>query len=84
MIDRLLRKLRARDDVDAIEEAALREMVSVTKDIPADRTVIRADVQLDACMLLVSGLMCRFKDLPTAFARSPNCTWRVTSRTFTA
>ena len=64
MIERHLRKLRARDDVDAAEEAALREMVSVTKDFPADRTVIRADVQLDSCMLLISGLMCRFKDLP--------------------
>jgi CRP-like cAMP-binding protein len=64
MIDRHLMKLRARDEVSAAEESALREMISEVRDFPADRTIIRSNMQLEVSMLILSGLMCRFKDLP--------------------
>ena len=64
MIDRHLMKLRARDEVSAAEESALREMISEVRDFPADRTIIRSNVHLESSMLILSGLMCRFKDLP--------------------
>lgn len=63
MIDRLLLKLRARDDVSADEEAILRDSVSATRDVGADVTVVHADVDLVVSTILLDGLMCRYKDL---------------------
>lgn len=63
MIDRHLRKLRARDDISAEEEAAIRSAVSEYRDMPADDTFIHADEQLDHSTLLLDGLICRYKDL---------------------
>lgn len=63
MIEKLLLKLRARDDVDAQEEAALRSLVDRVEEIPADRTIIRAEEELRVSTLLIEGLMCRYKDL---------------------
>ncbi|MEA3014608.1 MAG: hypothetical protein QOD42_3153 [Sphingomonadales bacterium] len=63
MIDKLLLKLRARDEVDAAEEEALRAAVAEQRDLPADRTFIREGQELDASTLLVEGLICRYKDL---------------------
>lgn len=63
MIERHLMKLRARDDVSAEEERAIRDAVSEYRDYPADRTVIRANEELDHSTLLLDGMMCRYKDL---------------------
>lgn len=63
MIDKLLMKLSARDEVGAEEEAALRDAVGDVVDVPADRTVIRVGQELNQSTLLVEGLMCRYKDL---------------------
>ena len=63
MIEKLLMKLSARDEVSAEEAAALRDAVGDPVDIPADRTVIRVGQDLNESTLLVEGLMCRYKDL---------------------
>jgi CRP-like cAMP-binding protein len=63
MIDKHLMKLRARDDITAEEEQAIRDAVSEVKDYPADRTFIRAGEVLSHSTLLLDGLICRYKDL---------------------
>lgn len=63
VIEKLLLKLAARDEVSAEEEAALREVVGDPVDVPSDKTVIRVGQELSESTLLVEGLMCRYKDL---------------------
>lgn len=63
MIEKLLMKLNVRDRLSAEEEAALRALPAVTKDVPADKTIIRAGEDLNESTLLLDGLMCRYKDL---------------------
>ena len=62
-VQRLLLKLRARDDVSDREEQVLRGAVSAIEDFPAGRTVVRAGAPLSHSMLVVDGLVARFKDL---------------------
>ena len=59
----LLLKLRARDEVDAEEEAVLRASISEVKEIPAAKVIVRAGVPLTQCTLLVDGFVCRYRDL---------------------
>jgi CRP-like cAMP-binding protein len=63
VIDKHLMKLRARDEVSQEEEQAIRDAVSEIRDVPADRTFVRADEKLDHSTILLEGLMCRAKDL---------------------
>ncbi|RYD89702.1 MAG: Crp/Fnr family transcriptional regulator [Sphingomonadales bacterium] len=63
VIEKYLMKLRARDPVSAIEEAAIRESIADVVHYPADHTFIRAGQKLTYSTLLVEGLMCRYKDL---------------------
>jgi CRP-like cAMP-binding protein len=63
MIEAHLKKLRARDDVSAEEERAIRSAVAEIKTFDSDKTVVRADVELDSSMFLLEGFMCRYKDL---------------------
>ena len=63
MIERHLMKLRARSPVSAEEEKAIRDAVAEINSYPSDQTVIRAGVRLSVSMLLLDGLMCRYKDL---------------------
>jgi CRP-like cAMP-binding protein len=63
MIDRHLMKLRARDEIDAQEEAAIRWAVAGTRELPSDRIAIRAGETLDHSTLLLDGVMARYKDL---------------------
>jgi CRP-like cAMP-binding protein len=63
MIDRLLMKLRRRDDVSAAEEAVLRRIAGAPQRVERRRTVIREGDLLDRSMLLLDGLACRYKDL---------------------
>lgn len=62
-MDKLLLKLRARDQVSEAEEATLREALGQIKDFAADQVVIRAFQDLSVSVLLLDGFMCRFKDL---------------------
>ena len=65
MIDVHLKKLRARDDISAEEEQAIRGLVSQVIDIPEDRTFIRHGVELHQSTLLLEGWLARAKDLPS-------------------
>jgi CRP-like cAMP-binding protein len=63
MIDKHLLKLRARDDISAEEEQALRDAVADVVDYPADHTFIHAGRELSHSTLLLDGIMGRYKDL---------------------
>lgn len=63
MIERHLLKLRARDDVSAEEEAAIRAAVSHLIDVRADRLAVRAGESMDHSMILLSGIAARRKDM---------------------
>ena len=63
MIELHLMRLRARDEISAEEEAALRGAFCEEQDIASDTTFIRAGVELSVSTLLLEGLMCRYKDL---------------------
>lgn len=63
MIERLLMKLRARDEVSAAEEQALRAAVSHVREHPADTVIVREGELLNESILLLDGLLGRFKDL---------------------
>jgi CRP-like cAMP-binding protein len=56
-------KLRARDSVSAEEERAIRGVIGEVRDVPADTTVIRAGDLLDVSVMLLDGILCRYKDL---------------------
>jgi CRP-like cAMP-binding protein len=63
MIEAHLMKLRVRHSISAEEEAAIRAVIRETREIPSDRTFIRAGDELNFSTLLLDGLMCRYKDL---------------------
>lgn len=63
MIERHIAKLRARDELSAEEEQAIRSAVSEYRDYPSDKVIIRPRVELDHSTLLLDGFMCRYKDL---------------------
>lgn len=63
MIDRHLMKLRARDDLSVEEEEAIRGSVAEIRECPADKTFVKAGVDLDHCSILLDGIACRHKDL---------------------
>jgi CRP-like cAMP-binding protein len=62
-MERLLRKLRARDVVSAGEEEILRASIVEIKQVPANRVLVKAGVTLSHCTLLIDGLVARYKDL---------------------
>jgi CRP-like cAMP-binding protein len=63
MIDKHLMKLRARDDISADEEKALRDALGEVINYPADYTFIAPGQELDCSTLLLDGILCRYKDL---------------------
>lgn len=63
MIERLLLKLRVRDILSAAEEAALLSLIDNVEEVPAKKLVVARGVPLRHSILLLDGLMCRFKDL---------------------
>ena len=63
MIEKALLKLKARDAMSGQEERVLRDAVARTEDVPSDKIVVRAGVELNVSILLLDGLMCRYKDL---------------------
>ena len=62
-VQRLLMKLRARDSVSDEEEVVLRGAVSGVEEHQAGRTLVRAGVPLSHSMLVIDGIVTRFKDL---------------------
>jgi CRP-like cAMP-binding protein len=63
MIDAFLMKLRARDEVSAEEERALRGAVGEVREIASDKAIVRAGEEIRESTLLLDGLLCRYKDL---------------------
>jgi CRP-like cAMP-binding protein len=63
MIERHLAKLRARDEISAEEEEAIRSSIADVREVPADRRIVRAEEPVNVCTILVSGIACRHKDL---------------------
>lgn len=63
MIDKLLLKLRTRDEIGAEEEAALRSLGGEPREIRPNRVIIKANEILDRSILLLDGMVSRFKDL---------------------
>jgi len=63
LIDRHLMKLRARDELSAEEEQAIRDSVAEIRDYPADKTFIRVAEELNHSSLLLKGIASRHKDL---------------------
>lgn len=63
VIDAHIRKVRARDDLTDAEEQAIRALFTEVRDVPADRPVIRAGEEVTVSLLLLDGLLCRYKDL---------------------
>jgi len=63
MIDAHLLKLKARDTLSKAEEQAIREAIGEVREVPADRTIIRAGEELSVSALLIEGILCRYKDL---------------------
>ena len=64
MLDAHLKKLRARDDISAAEEQAIRAGVREVIKVPADGLVVRANQPLEVCTILLSGIAARQKDMP--------------------
>jgi CRP-like cAMP-binding protein len=71
LIEKHLLKLRARDDVSAEEEEAIRGLISHTVDAPADRIFIHAGQDLTESTLLLEGWMARAKDLRSGQRQLP-------------
>lgn len=65
MLEKHLMKLRARDQVSAEEEQAIRGLVANVIEHPADRTIVHAGQELRESLLLLNGWLARAKDLPT-------------------
>lgn len=63
MIDKLFLKLRVRDLLSPQEEQALRETIVECEDVPGKRTLLKRGVPLNRSILLLDGLVCRYKDL---------------------
>ena len=59
----LVRKLRVRDTLSDAEEQVLRDSVSEVRDVPPAKVIVRNGSDLDVSTLLVSGIICRYKDL---------------------
>jgi len=63
MIEKAILKLKARDTLSAEEEAVLRDAVGRIVEIGSDKVVVHAGEELTFSVLLLDGLMCRYKDL---------------------
>ncbi|HJQ18208.1 MAG TPA: Crp/Fnr family transcriptional regulator [Allosphingosinicella sp.] len=62
-VDALVRKLRVRDALSAVEEQVLRASVSATREVGAGKVIIRAGSEVNESTLLVQGIIARYKDL---------------------
>jgi CRP-like cAMP-binding protein len=62
-IERLLRKLRVRDEVSSHEAEVLRAGCDEVRDVPSNRVLIRAGAPLTHSTLVVDGILARYKDL---------------------
>lgn len=64
MIEKHLMKLRARDEISAEEEAAIRASVKDVISVAADRVAVREGEPMSYSTILLTGIAARRKDLP--------------------
>ena len=64
MIDCLFRKLDRRSSLDEVERAALTEAMTRVIEFRPRQTIVQPQVVQNASNLLLSGIVCRYKDLP--------------------
>src|SRR3954453_18801809 len=64
MIEKHLMKLRARDEISAEEEAAIRASVKDVISVAADRVAVREGDPMSFSTILLTGIAARRKDLP--------------------
>ena len=65
MIDVHLKKVLRRDDLTREEQQAIRDLVSHTVRVAADKVIVRAGAQLKESLILLDGWAARAKDLPS-------------------
>jgi CRP-like cAMP-binding protein len=63
VIERHLLKLRARDIVSPEEEQAIRDSIGEVRSLSADEIIVHAGRLMTFSVMLLDGLMCRYKDL---------------------
>lgn len=63
MLDKLLMKLTVRDTLSPQEEARLRDLPSERQSVPRHRAVALAGQEVTHSVIVLEGLMCRYKDL---------------------
>lgn len=63
MVEELILALRARDAIGDDEVAVVAGLVDEFATVPAKRTVLKHGVPLSHSILLIEGLMCRYKDM---------------------
>ncbi len=63
MIETHLKRLRARHSISDVEAAAIRAAIGEIRDVPARRTLVEAGTEMSHSMLLLKGIICRYKDL---------------------
>ena len=63
MIESHIAKIRARHPLSADEEQAIRAIVGAAHDVPAHSTFIEAGARLDHSILILDGIVARYKDL---------------------
>ena len=65
MISVHLQKLRKRVEISADEERVIRGAVAETRAIRANQVAVRSGEELSSSMMLLTGWMARYKDLPS-------------------
>ncbi len=65
MIEVHLKKVLRRDDLTREEQQAIRDLVSDTVRVAADKVIVRAGATLKESMILLQGWAARAKDLPS-------------------
>jgi CRP-like cAMP-binding protein len=63
VIEKHLLKLRARDTVSPEEEQAIRDAIAEVRSFPSDDVVVHGGQVLNFSVMLLDGIMCRYKDL---------------------
>ena len=63
MIEKAILKLKIRDMLSAEEERVLRDTIARVEEVRSDQIVVRAGEELTVSILLLEGLMCRYKDV---------------------
>lgn len=64
MIETHLARIRARHTLSEAEESAIRAIVPTPRKVQRHSVIVQEGERLEASTLLLSGILCRYKDLP--------------------